>query len=600
MSEAARTTKTAAAEDGAPSGAALPAGQDRIIADGPPLAPGQLVAAYEAVLGTVRDLTSVDPSATDPPLSTWGLLRARIRHLVVWVASMHLPRGASYRLRRLPRARPLLHLFTAEHIRWVLSRIQRRLLARAAAGHDDASQREAVERYLQSLPPSRRTAQVTALVVTTFVVLRLALLAVPGAARSFGGTGTGTEAAMVSRLLTALEQVARDISSLQGLIDELSMAPWSTIAFVATSVATVLWLELRLFVPAFRLHRALWNLHGTAIDVAGPAVSGAERPVAIRVRDVPASWHVQRAEGLYEAERGVLRGLGAAPPKEPAFDLVVSALALPSLMYLTGLLMQAGQANRVLDASEPLFSYTLAAGVAFGVAARAWWLVRAWMRRQGTRRAAVGDEVLITGTRLVVTCRSPHALAIGSLAAAACSAGVAVSTAAASEASLAIAMAGLGEASPPVTVFAATRFLVTLLVIAPLWVAVTRDVAAHLAVRDDRRWQVRAHPMVATAAIVAGGLLTSITQVGVLVVLGVTLVAWSVHRTTSLVHEMSGRARTPGHLPLPSPGVVVGAFLLAFPLALAMLQRALNDVWVRDGRPLDDDAPADPAGSLDA
>jgi hypothetical protein len=561
----------------------------------PPATPRELLAAHDAVLTAVDDLTATDLSAIDPAPTPAALLGARTAHLTVSTATMLVRREPSLRPARLPRPRLLLRLFAVEHVRRVLDVLHRRLLADAAAGDDDAAERDAVERYLRSLPAPRRTAQVTLLVVSTFVILRVALLVVPGAARWFGGTGTVAEATVISGLLTALEQVARNMSSFEGLIEELAAAPLSTIAFVATSVATVLWLELRPFLPGFRLHRALWNLSGTTVDVPdGSPRSPGVRPVTERLRAVPASWHLQRTDGLYADERRVLRTAGAAAPAEPAFDLLVSALALPSLLFLAGLLIAAGRASRVLDASEPLLSYSLAAAVTAGVAARSWWLLRAWLCRQGARRSSVGDHRRITDTSLVVRRRSPWSLAIGSLVATACCAGVGIATAAAYDASLAIEMAGLGEATLPVTPFAATRFLAAPFVLAPIWFLLTRDLAAYRTVRHDGGWHTRAQPVVATAVIALGALVTAFTESWVIVVLGITVVAVSAAHTAWHIERLSRNidgGPPPDRRWFESPAAVVVLFLIAFPLALAALQRALNELWRRDGHALTDEEP---------
>ena len=99
--------------------------------------------------------------------------------------------------------------------------------------------------YIESLPTQRWTLYSVSLVILTIVVTRFVLIQVPGATEAFGGVPE--QMGVTDRLLETIRAASQSLSSLQNLLREVHEAPAETTAFVFTSLATVLYAELRLF-----------------------------------------------------------------------------------------------------------------------------------------------------------------------------------------------------------------------------------------------------------------------------------------------------------------------------------------------------------------
>lgn len=563
---------------------AAPNGGVRARTDGSPT-PTSLMHDYEHVLQAARRLSF---STSEPPASPLTAATARsLRRLFVSVPSSHRRTGIRRWVHTLPRPRWFLRYFVVDHMRRTLDAVRRRLLARAALRHpdDDAAQREAVAYYVESLPPQHRLFYSASLVALTVVLTRFLLLHVPGAAAQFGGTGSPGEADVIERLLTSVERTAAGMGSFDGLLAALATSPLRTTAFVVTSLATVLFVELRWLVPAFRLKRMLWNLH----------------PRTDLLTRTPASWSVQRAVGVYACERSVARRLGAPPPREVPFDLIVSVLALPCLLFLAGMLVEMG----TLDAAqpgEPWLSYTLAAAIVLGVGTRLGWLTRTWLRRMHAPDGPyLPSEARIRDSDLVIALRDPRTIAWATAAAAVVCVGIGLTVA-----NVEVRTAGVFDRVHPVlTAFDRSRFLILVLVVGPLWYRINRDLHAYLSVRGDppKGW-----PVLSLLAMAVPGLGSTALQPG-LVVAGAALIAATVYRTCDRIRRAreiagcqpdatpsGGAARDELTAPpLPSSASMVLRFV-AFPVALAQIQRAVNTIWACDGQVLDHPAELNPAG----
>lgn len=573
MSETASTTDPSTAP--AVNAATAPTGAVSTSLDGP-TTPTSLLRDYERVLHAARSLSfsMSESQGRDLASATAGSLR----QLVVWVPSIHRRTGIRRWVHTLPRPRWFLRYFVVDHMRRTLDAVRRRLLARAALGHpdDDEAQRQAVANYVESLPPQHRLLYSAGLIAVTVVLTRFLLLHVPGAAAQFGGTGTAGEADVIARLLTEVERTAAGMGSFDGLLAALATSPLRTTAFVITSLATVLFVELRWLVPAFRLKRMLWNLH----------------PRTDLLTSTPASWSVQRAVGVYSCERSLARQLGAPPPREVPFDLIVSVLALPCLLFLAGMLVEMGTVDAA-EPGEPWLSYTLAAAITLGVLTRLGWLTRTWLRRMHAPDGPyLPSEARIRDTDLVIALRDPRTIAWATTAATVVCIGIGLTVA-----NIEVRTAGIFEpVRPGLTAFDRSRFLVLAVVIGPLWYRINRDLHAYLAARGEppRGW-----PVLSLLAMVLAGFGSTVLQPA-WVAAGAALAATSVYRTCERIHRASEvarcrpRATSSGDAarheltarPLPSSAGMVVRFVV-FPVALAWIQRVINAVWACDGQVLD-------------
>lgn len=499
---------------------------DRTVAPpGHEVHPKALVHAYESVLQAARRL---------PP--------------VVMVPSTYRRRGFRRYIRSLPRPTLLLRFFLVHHVRASLEHVRRRMLAVSALGDgddDDEAQRQAVTQYLESLPAYRWTLFSVSLALLTIVVTRFVLVQVPGAMELFGGIPN--QIGVTDRLLSTIRDVSQSLSSLQVLLEEIQRAPLLTTTFVFTSLATVLYLELRLFVSAFRLKRTLCNLH----------------PQEELLTETPARWSVQRATGLYDLERSVAQRLETRPPREVPFDLIVPALLMPSLLFLAVLFIQQGLRNlQVLqpDAS-PLLSFVIASALVACLIARLAWLTRAWLRRlHADGGPYLPSEVLVCDDRLIVAVRDPGTLLWSTAVAG--TFGIGLGGTAAS-----------GLAVARVDAFDAAAFMVLAFVVAPVWFRMNRDVSAYLAVREEPR---PGRPSVSLLAMVVGGVLAATSPL-----ITAVCVLGSVYATARRVRRAAEVAGAEGREVLP-PAVLAAGFVV-FPLALAHLQRVLNAVYLHDG-----------------
>jgi len=470
--------------------------------------------------------------------------------LIVTVPCTHRRRGLRRYLHSLPRPPLFLKFFVVDHARTTLERIRRRMLAVAALGtaaDDDEARRQCVTQYLESLPIHGRVLYSTSLVALTIVVTQFVLLSVPGAAESFGATGMAQEADVIHRLLSTITEATSNLSSLGGLLVAVGDAPLRTVAFVFTSLTTVLYVELRSFVPAFRLKRTMFNLY----------------PQPQLVSSTPARWGVQRATGLYEVEGTVLAELGAPPRREVPFDLIVPALLLPALLFLAAMMIEAGRASWWQE-GEPHLSYTIASAIIAGVLARLGWLTRAYLRR--TRRYAgpyLPSEVQIRGTDLIVALREPLTIFWATAVAGAFSAGVGVAAA----------------NNDPLRAFDVARFLALVFVVAPLWFRMNRDLSAYLSVRGAAR---PGFPVLSLLAMAIGGLVQMSGVPVLAVIAAAAAVVVSVYNTCGRVQRaevLAGNQNATNMLP---PALLIVGFVV-FPVVLAHIQRAINMVWRSDG-----------------
>lgn len=489
--------------------------------------PRSLVHAYESVLQAASRL---------PP--------------VVKVPSTYRRGGYRRYVRWLPRPTLLIQFFIIHHVRASLDHVRRRMLAISALGEgsdDDEAQREAVTQYLESLPTYHWTLYSVSLVLLTIVVTRFVLIQVPGAMEAFGGLSE--QMGVTDRLLGTIRDASQSLSSIQDLLREIDEAPAQTTAFVFTSLVTVLYVELRLFVSSFRLMRAMCNLH----------------PMEDLLTETPARWSMQRATGVYDLERSVGRRLNTRPPREVPFDLIVPALLMPSLLYLAVLFIQQGLRNlqALRPDASPRLSFIIAAAIVACVIARLAWLTRVWLRRQRPDGGPyLPSEVLIRDSQLIVAVRDPGTILWSTAVAATFCIGLGVGAASSS-------MDGPMGVDP----FDAAIFLVLAFVIAPVWFLMNRDVSAYMAARGDPR---PGRPVVSLLAMVVGGVLadTSLLITALFVLSSAYTTARRVERAAQIAGSDQRQA--------PQPALVTVGFV-AFPLALAYVQRVLNALYSREG-----------------
>lgn len=484
---------------------------------------------------------------------------------VVAIPSTYRRRGYRRYIHWLPRPRWFLRFFVVDHAHESLDHTRRRMLARSALGDPQRTGEQnpdrvvddgKVAKYIDSLPPTRRMQYTTTLLVLTIVLTQFVLVTLPGAAARFGGMRVLQDVDAIDRLLLTLGNTASDFSSVSGLLAELTTAPVRTIAFVVTSLMTVLYALLRPLVPAFRLKRTMFNLY--------------PRPSLLIA--TPARWSVQRAVGLYQMERSVDRRLRARRRVEVPFDLIVPALLTPSLLFLGGMMVEAGSAARGWVPSEPWLSYTIASAVFTGVCARLAWLLRAWLRRSRAHDGLyLPSEARISPTQLVVALRDPLTILWATLAGGIVCAGLAVAAAA----------GGAG------TTLSNSRFLILAIVVAPLWFRMNRDVSAYLELSGEPR---PGRPWLSLLAMIAGGVPTTRG----FAVLAITAAAVSVYRTGRRVQRARGIAGCGDGYLLPPSVLAVG--FVVFPLALAHIQQAINDVWRHAGDVVD--RPDDPLATM--
>lgn len=465
---------------------------------------------------------------------------------VVVVPYTHRRRGLWRFFHALPRPRWRLHAAIVRHVEGTLDLIRRRLLAAAALGRapePHLADPLAVEQYLQSLPTRDWKVRFTTLLVIGVVVTRFVLVHLPGVTRSLGGDAVSKQHEVIERMLDAIGRLSSDLSSLDSLLLAVPEAHLDVILFLATALATILYLELRIFVPSFRLKRMLFNLY--------PQLKG--------LTTTTSGWGVQQSTGLYELERSALRRVGARTKHEFPWDLVVPALLMPSLLYLGGLMIHAGFAQPVRG--DPLMSL-ISGGAIIGVAlARLAWLARAgWRRRSESREPYIPCETRIRDTQLVVKLRDPATVLLATGLAGAAWFGV-----------------GLAHPDGPLQGLHVARFFTFLVVIAPVWYRMNRELCEFVRARGGARagW-----PVLSLLAMASGGLFRS----------GMSLVptAWvlaSVYGTCRRIQRaesIAGEADS-GLRPL---WLLVPGFVF-FPAVVAHLQGALNTIWSRQGHALD-------------
>ena len=280
----------------------------------------------------------------------------------------------------------------------------------------------------------------------------------------------------------------------------------------------------------------------------------------------PARWSVQQATGVYDLERSVAKRLNTHPPREVPFDLIVPALLMPSLLYLAVLFIQQGLRNlqALRPDASPLLSFIIAAAVVACVVVRLAWLTRAWLRRQRPGGGPyLPPEVLIRDTRLIVAVRDPAAILW--------------STAVAATFCIGLAIGAASSPTSPVNAFGAAAFLVLAFVVAPVWFRMNRDVSAFLAVREDPR---PGRPVVSLLAMVIGGILAATWPL--ITAACVLSSAYTTARRMERAVQIAGSKQRE----VPQPALLAVGFV-AFPLALAYLQRLLNTVYSREGDLID-------------
>jgi hypothetical protein len=507
--------------------------------DAPPLT---LVHAFEGLLQTAKEL---------PP--------------IVLVPTTRRRRGFRKYVHSIPRPRLALRFFIADHARMTLDRVRRRMLAAAALGNatsEDEEERTSVTQYLESLSVRNRALYSTSLVLLTIVLTRVVLLAVPDAVRLFGGMGLENQVSQIDKLLMEISRTSSNLASLEDLVRALQTAPLRTVAFVGTSLTTVVYVELRLLVPSYRLKRTMFNLY----------------PQQQRVASTPTRWAVQRAIGVYDLERNVLRRLGDAAKHEAPFDLIVPAMLMPSVLFLGWMSIDAGRQS--IQPGDPLLSYTVGSAIVIGAVARLAWLTRAWLRRIGPDAGPyLPTEVRVRGTPLVVTLREPQTIFWTTAVFGVICIGTAI--AAADGRSL--------QALQNV------RFLVLAFVIAPLWYRMNRDLSAFLAARGARR---PGRPLLSLLAMALGWLgqlpqaypFATIATPRAWIMTAMVLIStgWvltSVFNMCRRVQRAAALARPDDRGVLHPPLVVAG--FVVFPWALAHIQGEMNTVWARVGDGLD-------------
>lgn len=220
--------------------------------------------------------------------------------------------------RHRPCPKWLLRFFVVHHIDRSLERLSRRYSARAALGLATATEvvdRDAVDEFRKSLPPSRQKVFIALLIVAVIVLCRPIInVLVPVIIRA---TRAGTPSSDIRQhTLEALEKVGSaftaNFASINDAFESVVAGGPMLCGFVVLSIALATYVVLRPFVPAFRFKRLLFNL----------------APEVERWQTVSIGWSVPQSGGVYERERRLFHELGVRPPGEVPVDLAVSMLAM--------------------------------------------------------------------------------------------------------------------------------------------------------------------------------------------------------------------------------------------------------------------------------
>ena len=256
----------------------------------------RLLHAYEETLAAARRL----------PLVVMMPFEPRYPRLLHWVGA--------------PRPRFIVRAMLRRHIRRTLEALLRHYRARSALGvaaDRELHDRQAVELYLESLPPPASRVR---LAVIGGIALTLGSRVVVAAANFFSsGILSLPLAGRDEELPTRMKHLADKLAAVLTLTDQsigdainalVSSKP-ADLFFLAVALLAVAYAVCRPLVPAFRLKRMLLCLYPSFEDSCGV---------------VSARWSVRHSTGIYRLERQVFEGLGYDARREFPLDLVVSVL----------------------------------------------------------------------------------------------------------------------------------------------------------------------------------------------------------------------------------------------------------------------------------
>jgi hypothetical protein len=303
---------------------------------------------------------------------------------------------------RLPRLSPTAYSQTVRHVDRVLMAAERSLLRRTAVGigaDADAEALEAVKAFRASLPSRSWVLRTSALVIAVLVVARALVALLPhGSAawfRLFLLTGPKISVASIAHLIeSTLGGLNPDTSSLGSAVQSLFNASLGALVASAGLLIVAAYIVLRPAMSAFRLKRLAFNLYPHADDV---------------LREVPASWSVSRATGVYALEREAFAALGTRTPGELPLDLIVPLPAV--LAYVGFVVLGLVGVSQEPESSELSLAFA-ALLYGFPAAIRLAWLAAVWRARRGGRRSMLlATEVSLPWTSRPARCRAPALIA---------------------------------------------------------------------------------------------------------------------------------------------------------------------------------------------
>jgi hypothetical protein len=302
------------------------------------------------------------------------------------------PRGAPL---HLPRLSLTAYSQTVRHIDRVLLAAERSLLRRVAVGiggDDDAEALEAVTAFRASLPSRSRVLRTSVLVIFVLGVARGLASLVPKTGISLPiYTGHKIAGPSIDHLFDGTLGVLNpDSSSIGSAVDSLFNASLGTLAVSAMLLIVAAYLVLRPVMSAFRLKRLMFNLYPHAEGV---------------LHEVPASWSVSRATGVYALEREAFAAFGARMPGEVPLDLIVPLpVVLAYIALIVAALVSASHEPGSSGLGGLLFAALLYCAPAL---LRIAWLAAVWRARRGGPRSLLATDVAVPWSSRPVRCRSP-------------------------------------------------------------------------------------------------------------------------------------------------------------------------------------------------
>jgi hypothetical protein len=284
--------------------------------------------------------------------------------------------------------------FVALHVRRSTAAIVRRydrIAATRGLTEEESEAQERVKTFHASLPEVRWKWIIPAGLIAIFVVTHL-ITGPVGAAASAAlkaihrtGISGDTVGALDKSVISALSSVPTT-GSLMDLFAQFAKASPGDLITLASTMAIAGYLVLRPLASAFRIKRIILNL----------AAAG-----EVDLNRTTTTWNVARSVGLYQAEREVLKGLGARAPREFDVDLWISVIA-------AGVLLWALWPGHIIERGIKGPSWVVGVMVAVTLAiARIAWLVRTGvLRRRRPRPVDPAAGLRLPATSEVVEARS--------------------------------------------------------------------------------------------------------------------------------------------------------------------------------------------------